>query len=254
MFLCSGLLGIGTAAFSLMDLGLPITLSIPFGLLMLPSATFQYSPALAFLLIFSDVSSCLSCWANKITRHLREQRLSGSQITMMETNESLGNCKRFLVALQKTSNIFSCHLFGMTSLLLFGIICTMYRSIAFFIGQYEFDYQWIFWVLVFGYGGQSYNFWFVILFLGVIADSVRQNVKNLLAEVTILNLNKIKTDPDRVEDMREIRNEVMFHFGQFEGYPALGFFTLNRPCLTTLTASFVTYLIILLQFRTGEES
>ena len=41
---------------------------------------------------------------------------------------------------------------------------------------------------------------------------------------------------------------------EFKGFNAKGFFTLNHSLLTGMTANFVTYLVILVQFKQSESS
>ena len=38
---------------------------------------------------------------------------------------------------------------------------------------------------------------------------------------------------------------------KFQGFNALNYFTLNKSCLTSIVANFMTYLIVLLQFKSG---
>ena len=39
---------------------------------------------------------------------------------------------------------------------------------------------------------------------------------------------------------------------KFQGFNALNYFTLNKSCLTSILANFMTYLIVLLQFKSSE--
>ena len=41
---------------------------------------------------------------------------------------------------------------------------------------------------------------------------------------------------------------------EFRGFDAKGYFTLNHSLLTGMTASFVTYMVILVQFKQSESS
>ena len=38
---------------------------------------------------------------------------------------------------------------------------------------------------------------------------------------------------------------------KFQGFNALNYFTLNKSCLTSIVANFMTYLIVLLQFKSS---
>ncbi len=64
--------------------------------------------------------------------------------------------------------------------------------------------------------------------------------------------------------MKKIILDIQFQTGQaeavitlldeFKGFDAKGYFTLNHSLLTGMTANFVTYLVILVQFKQSESS
>ncbi len=52
----------------------------------------------------------------------------------------------------------------------------------------------------------------------------------------------------------EAKNQIVHHLTTFNGFSAESYFTVNKELLTAILSNFVTYLIILLQFRVGENS
>ena len=53
---------------------------------------------------------------------------------------------------------------------------------------------------------------------------------------------------------KEGRNLLSKLFDEFQGFDGYGYFHLTKSLLTTTLANFVTYLIVLLQFRISEVS
>ena len=85
--------------------------------------------------------------------------------------------------------MFSSHLLVLSVLLLFGLIAGTYRTVSFFMGDTTvFHEGWIFWLLFVGYLGQSITFWWIVYCLGITSDLVHNQVINLLAELTALDL------------------------------------------------------------------
>ena len=68
----------------------------------------------------------------------------------------------------------------------------------------------------------------------------------------------------QVQELKRRILDIQFQTGQsegvtslleeFKGFNAKGFFTLNHSLLTGMTANFVTYLVILVQFKQTEPS
>ena len=66
----------------------------------------------------------------------------------------------------------------------------------------------------------------------------------------------------QVQGLKKIILDIQFQTGkseavialldEFKGFDAKGYFTLNHSLLTGMTANFVTYLVILVQFKQSE--
>ncbi len=48
---------------------------------------------------------------------------------------------------------------------------------------------------------------------------------------------------------RQVRKMILTEMASFEGYPAFGIFNIKNSLLTDVVANFITYFIILVQFR-----
>ena len=57
----------------------------------------------------------------------------------------------------------------------------------------------------------------------------------------------------KFENKRGQANEICSLLEDFQGYNANGFFNVNHSLISGVTANFVTYLIILVQFRLSEK-
>ncbi len=254
----------GTCAHTCEMLQIPVAYSVIFAAGMTTYAFVQFGPVYAFFLLYGDISCSLMAWAKNLTERIEIQRINKVSHTGSIIAESLKECKRFVTALQKTCDKFSGHIFCVTNTILFGIICTTYRAIAFFIGTQVVHTPWILVSLIFGYLALSCVLWMQVLYMGLTADKVKEEVKGLLQEVVALQWkeNEItvtmngnpKAPSFIIDKLEQSKSILIFQLSEFEGYPARGFYVMNKSTLSSLFSNFVTYLIISLQFRTGEEN
>ena len=67
--------------------------------------------------------------------------------------------------------------------------------------------------------------------------------------------NKVKELKDCIQDIQcdtRQSNLICSRLEEFRGFDAKGFFTLNHSLLTGMAATFVTYMVILIQLRQSE--
>lgn len=98
-------------------------------------------------------------------------------------------------------------------------------------------------ILTFGYVVYSFRLLFTLCYLNALSHRVSLKVKELeevLLEVELLSTNRSNFD------------RVMETLRSFKGFNCYGFFTLGRPHLTSITTTFFTYIIILIQFKISE--
>ena len=58
----------------------------------------------------------------------------------------------------------------------------------------------------------------------------------------------------QLQDTNFARDRIIRTLEDFNGFDGLGYFTLGKPLLTSVTSSIITYLIVLIQFRMSEPS
>ena len=82
-----------------------------------------------------------------------------------------------------------------------------------------------------------------------------ESMQNLKASIEVIDI----LDDDRIvfisgKSMRAIHGKkiILLEIEDFKGFDCNGFFILGKPLLTSILANFVTYLIILIQFKITE--
>ena len=88
-------------------------------------------------------------------------------------------------------------------------------------------------------------------------DSVDE-IKDILLKSSISDEDTYVLDGKFLRSMQsEIKKQkksIILGYEQFQGYHGNGYFTLDKSLLTSVVANFVTYLIILIQFKITEIS
>ena len=79
-------------------------------------------------------------------------------------------------------------------------------------------------------------------------------LKNTLDEVYIEDHEFVFGEGGQLRDARFARNLMVNQFQDFRGFDGLGYFTLGKSLLTSITANILTYLIVLIQFKISENS
>ena len=246
---------LGSFAIGADHIEMPLFLQIIMCVVLIPIVYGQYSPVFTFLLIYAEISACIKAWAIG----LREGLCKPSSASV---EEFLIDGSQFIIALKKIRNLFSKHLFYMTTLFLFGVITTSYRFIAFFIciGCYNNHYAFSFFVV--GYFGFMVILSLIIVFFAQISHEVNKCVKELLDEVILIDIKHCKNEDviipitdTRLQKMSPItaKGHIVYQLKTFKGFHAGEYFDFSKPTLVSILSSFITYMIILLQFRVGEQ-
>ena len=76
---------------------------------------------------------------------------------------------------------------------------------------------------------------------------------NILYHLPIQENQKVILE-DEIHPAIHARDFVARKLEAFKGFDGSGFFTLNREFLSGVAANFLTYLIVLVQFKVGESS
>ena len=78
---------------------------------------------------------------------------------------------------------------------------------------------------------------------------------NFLSYDVTSNLHELKDCISEAEISNERWQAITIQrINSFEGFDAHGFFTLGRPHLTSVVANFITYIIVLIQFKQSEDT
>ena len=164
----------------------------------------------------------------------------------------LEKLKQFLKTLSEISNLFSIFLFCVIVSTLFGVIFTTYRSISFILGDYSHAKEMKLISISYFSIFISYLqiFWYLCCFSQTLATKVQE------LKIVLLNLNVSKLGITNLNES-EVNNEKMsicMQLEDFKGYNAKDFFTVNNSLISGMFSNFVTYLIILIQFKFTELS
>ena len=79
--------------------------------------------------------------------------------------------------------------------------------------------------------------------------SFQEPVDSLLNAMDDLKMEIINLGHDTMIVDQQKQTMLLYAIDSFNGYPAFGFFYVKKDLLTSVFANFVTYLIILIQFR-----
>ena len=203
------------------------------------------SPFLTFYLISTEIASVsLPSWLMEIKKSIINENEISFDVT-----------KKFMNALQMFCEIIKVDIFILFTIILLAVVLNVYLMVSFFVGDHEMNSGMIVRVVAFG----IYGIFFMIIAFDynynsqLIYDST-QELKDLIEAIdtpdntTLITFNSKEMRPLHAQKLliKEIDN--------FKGFNGNGYFTLGKPLLTSILANFITYLIILVQFRISEKS
>ena len=207
---------------------------------------------MAFILVYGEVSAALTAWAHYLTQEARSihRSLDHPKESGKQLSGFIVNCKAFYITLDRFSGaIFGRHMLFVSFLLMLGMASCGYRFVSFFIGikrHPEKLSNWGFWTMVIGYSGHSGIMAFLLVFLAMPAYEVEKQVNQLIFAMS--SLAGVDCSSKEAGDVSEILERLHF----FKGFSALDYFHINRSFLSSIASYFITYMIILLQFRVSE--
>ena len=165
------------------------------------------------------------------------------------------DCHALIAGFEMAARHFSPVLFFVIVNMLGGLVSIVYRLLAFFLGNYVID-------LPFGMlmGAHISLGVFIITILYRMNLSSHLAIEKLRELTSQLKMLPIKDDViDNISESNgvsamEDRQSLMHQLDEMKGLDGLGFFHLGKPLLTSISANFVTYLIVLIQFKITEVS
>ncbi len=225
----------------------------------IPYVIIQFSPSLVLSLLYGDVSASLYAWCRSL-----ENQAKSSQHNVKNMDTVLKQCTKFISAVRICSDYFSTVLLLKSAYYLIALVIGSYRFIAFFIGDSCEEYDWKVWAEMAGYGGVCLALGLFMFFQGHISDSVKRSVEDLTQAIIPMDITTMiacnvcngldhGSGTGSGMSLKMTKKLVLHQLKTFRGFRAAGYFELNRPSLMALMSSYVTYLIILMQFRVNEK-
>ena len=193
---------------------------------------FIFAPIVSFHLYFLECLSKIESWMNLIKVKLTK-----------ETNQNfiLDECNELMSGLQLLTDAISSIIFWLiTSILLLSIV-EAYIMIVYILSPTEFNQATTF--LMVGYG------FFGIFFLYFLYSycTFSQFIKDSSDQIKLILLNNPEKDENKIQ-----KTQALLKFETWNGFHGNGYFTLGKSLLTAVVANFITYLIILIQFKVSE--
>ena len=236
------------------NLNLDSFLDINLTLLIIAIITFIFycfalvSPILVFYYIYGEISRGLEEWILSITNELK--------VTQKFKNSQFNACRKLLIALKRSASALSFNIFVTLSVSLILLTTVTYMTIDYFLSHADFTSSGV--ILVFiGYVSLVMKFAYIVWIFNHDSEHLCDQVKllkNTLDEVYIEDHEFLFGEGGQLQDARFARNLMVNQFQDFRGFDGLGYFTLGKPLLTSITANMLTYLIVLIQFKISENS
>ena len=186
--------------------------------------TINFSAIFAFVWSFSAILEMLSLWISKIQGELFSKKDPTENIIRLTQD-----------GLKKANKVFSDTLVVLISLMLICVILASYATLSRATNT-DYDIGRIIFIL--GYLICD------VMIIRILYD-INSSCQKVMDSIGELKEELILNDYNSISKPVEVLNT-------FEGFDCNGYFTLGRPLLTSITATFVTYIIILLQFKISE--
>ena len=199
-------------------------------------------------IIFGEACGNLCVWTKILSLQIIE-----ADMTLI-LKKYFHECSKLYCGLKMTSQIFSQQLGVILCFCLGALIFIFYRFLAFFIGNYHFSFSLT--IFVIGFGGISLFMIYFLLFDIIVSQYVIDEVKYLTVVLESLPVqeNQMVFINNENYPAMYVRNLMVKKLESFVGFDAGGFVTLNKGLISGITANFITYLIVLIQFKTSEIS
>ena len=190
-------------------------------------------PVAALTAVIIEVSSALKSWINCL-KH--------------EDKISFRDCLKLNQALKMATDLFSWALFFITidSIILFVLFS--YKTLSSFKDSNMY-------VVPLGFFAYGMLLCDVIFNTNIASQRVVDELEGLKQKIVDLTIDDPETMialEDQMYSFSYARQKVLHDLGKFQGYTGGGYFTLGKSLLSTLISNFVTYLIILIQFKLSE--
>ena len=193
------------------------------------------APIMGFMILFWESCNQLNIWSKSLKIKLDSMEC--------DPTETIQECSKFFKkGVKRTNDAFSCLLFWILTFYLIDMILSAYFSMSFLFRTSE-ELSYVQLLRSVEYFAGNSTIVLTIYFMNYLSDQVKNNVHEL---------------KDRISEFDSVplmeKWEIIDKMNSFYGFDACGFFTLGKPLLTTIVASFTTFIIVLIQFKMGENT
>jgi hypothetical protein len=199
----------------------------------------MFAPIYVFFLLYGSITNLLKGWLDD---------LKARPLHRNSVNVFLMECKQFTHALKMSNDLFTNQLFFISFGILISLVASIFRTVSFFLGGYEWTNINI--SLMVGYASVGLNMAFIFCMLTFTVQHIEDSVNDLIEKVFDIQ-DETGGGPALTLDTH-LQNQVVRKLQNFDGYSALDFFNLKKSLLSSIFANVVTYLIVLIQFRVSE--
>ena len=148
-----------------------------------------------------------------------------------------------------STGVFSFFLFMIMTLELFGLIFTSYRCLSYVLGSYAVT-MWEIQMIATSYFIYVLIYILTIWYLASFSQSLLSKIEELKNDFGNIKFCKDMNETEFVDE----KNSLYLQLDGFKGFNGENYFTVNNSMVTGMIANFVTYLIVLIQFKITETS
>ena len=148
-----------------------------------------------------------------------------------------------------STGVFSFFLFMIMTLELFGLIFASYRCLSYVLGRYEVT-MWEIQMIATSYFIYVLIYILTVWYLTSFSQSLLSKIEELKNEFGNIKFCKDMNETEFVDE----KNSLYLQLDGFKGFNGENYFTVNNSMVTGMNANFVTYLIVLIQFKITETS
>ena len=200
-----------------------------------------FLPILASILLFFEIFKFVSRWLQQLNDIVSDPRRNDIK--------TVRECELFCQKWKTIQSMVSFLLFVLFTFSIIQVIVVSYRSIAFLMdGEFTTDLI----LQAVGYFVLEFAMLHSFVFLSLYGERISDQVKAI--RETLQDQYIIETGCGRAtsEESLTLKKLVLSHLHQWESFSGYGFFTLGKSFLTSFVANFITYIIILIQFKLSE--
>lgn len=199
--------------------------------------------------IFSYIFWIFWCLAPMYSFHLYFHQITFTLhlwIQSAKENQDFEDYPKMVFCLNMWTSTISKLIFWIFLFLILCSIIESYLLVAFFLSQDGFSLATI--LLMIGYGFIGSLFLFLIHTYCKTSQIVTDSIIELKHRIIQSHLE----EEDNQSNRTKMTKRIVFELEQFHGFHGNGYFVLGKPLVTSIVATFATYLIILIEFKVSQ--